>query len=157
MRLSQQTLWLSIGTAFIVVCSLARAWAGDGPSNDDAVKQELKQFQGTWKAVAIRNADGTQASEADLEQTRLIVEGNQFTLKSKDFTILGTFTVNISTKPRSIDAVLKSDEGKESRFFGIYQIQGDTRKSCFALPGKQRPTQFVQEGCIGFEWKRATK
>lgn len=129
--------------------------AGDGASPEDAVKKDLQQFQGTWQAVSIQRADGRQASKDEVQNTRLVVEGNKFTLTGKDYTISGTFTINPAKTPKAIDVLLTATDGSESRFPGIYQIQGNTRKSCFALPGKERPTQFVTEkGFFGFEWRR---
>jgi uncharacterized protein (TIGR03067 family) len=151
MRLWQAAALLSIATVLLG----APRWAvGDSP-RDEAVKKEIKQFQGSWKAVSIRNVDGKQAPDDQIQNTRLIVEGNKFTLTSGEATIKGTFTINPSATPRTIDVSLTSMEGKEIKFLGIYQVQGDTRKSCFALPGKERPSQFTSKpGYLGFEWKR---
>jgi uncharacterized protein (TIGR03067 family) len=133
---------------------LAPLGAGGAPP-DDAAKKELEQFQGSWKAVSILHADGSQASEDEVQNTRLVVEGNKFTLTGKDFTIFGTFTVNPTKSPKTIDVLLTSKDKREIKVLGIYQMQSDKRKSCFALPGEERPTQFSSEkGFFGFEWKR---
>lgn len=121
----------------------------------DPVKAELKLFQGSWKAVSLQQADGRPATEEEIKATRLVVDGNKFTMTGKNFTISGTFTVNPTQTPRHIDVVLTSKEGVETKFPGIYQWNKDTRKSCFAMPDKQRPAQFTSEkGLFGFEWKR---
>jgi uncharacterized protein (TIGR03067 family) len=134
---------------------LSLAPLGDGASSEAAAKQELQQFQGSWKAVSIQQADGRQASQEEIQHTGLVVEGNRFTLTGKGYTISGTFAIDPTRTPKGIDVVLTSKDGGETRFLGIYQIKGDTRKSCFALSGKERPTQFSPEkGYIGFEWKR---
>jgi uncharacterized protein (TIGR03067 family) len=133
---------------------LAPLGTGGAPL-EDAAKKELEQVQGSWKAVSIQHVDGRQASADEVQNTRLVIEGNKFTLTSKDSTIPGTFTVNPAKTPKAIDVLLTSKDGRETKFLGIYQIQGNTRKSCFALPGKERPTQFSsEEGYFGFEWRR---
>jgi len=51
--------------------------------------------------------------------------------------------------------VLKGDNGEETKLLGIYQVKGDIRKSCFAMPQQDRPSQFMTEkGYVSFEWKR---
>jgi uncharacterized protein (TIGR03067 family) len=139
-------------------CSLlvlvAPLGVGAGPL-EDAAKKELEPFQGSWKAVSIQHADGRQASEGEVQNTRLVVEGNKFTLTGKDSTLSGTFTVNPTKTPKTIDVLLTAQDGRETKFLGIYQIEGGTRKSCFALPGRERPAQFSSEkGYFGFEWRR---
>jgi len=38
---------------------------------------------------------------------------------------------------------------------GVYEIKGDTRKSCFAEPGKDRPDRFRKEkGFMVLEWRQ---
>ena len=129
--------------------------AGHGATPEDAAKKELQLFQGIWKAIAVQNADGNRAPEDDVRNTRLVVEGNKFTLTSKNATIAGTFTINPTKTPKTIDVRLESNEGKETKLLGIYQIKGGTRKSCFAFPGKDRPTRFsTEKEYIGFEWQR---
>jgi uncharacterized protein (TIGR03067 family) len=126
-----------------------------GAPPEDAVKNELRQFQGPWKAIAIQQADGRQAPAEEVQYTRLAVEGNKFVLTGKGYTIPGTFTIDPTKSPRAIDVTITPKEGRPLKFLGIYQMKGDTRKSCFALPGRERPTQFsAEKGFIGFEWKR---
>jgi uncharacterized protein (TIGR03067 family) len=126
---------------------------GVGP--EDSAKKELQQFQGPWKAISIQHADGRQASEDEVQNTRLVIQGNKFTLTGKDYTVSGTFSVTPTRTPKAIDVLLMSKEGRETKFLGIYQMRAGTRKSCFALPEKERPTQFSSEkGYFGFEWKR---
>jgi uncharacterized protein (TIGR03067 family) len=134
---------------------LAPLGAGDRVGFEDAAKKELQQFQGPWKALSIQHADGRQASEAEVQDTRLVIQGNKFTLTGKDYSVSGTFSVNPTRTPKAIDVLLTSKEGRETKFLGIYQTRADTRKSCFAFPEKERPTQFSSEkGYFGFEWKR---
>jgi uncharacterized protein (TIGR03067 family) len=134
---------------------LAPLAAGDGTPSEDTLKKELQQFQGSWKAVSMQHADGQQASDDDVQKTRLVVKDNRFTLTGKDYTVEGSFKVNPATTPKSIDVLVISKDGRETKFLGIYEIKGNTRKSCFALGENDRPTRFsTQKGYFGFEWKR---
>ena len=150
MRIGQMNILLGAAAVF----ALTTAWVGGAGAGDDA-KKDLKAFQGTWKAIAVRNADGNPAPDSDLEQTRLTVDGNKFTLKNKDLTIKGTIKLNPIETPKAIDVTLINDDGKETKLLGVYEIKGDVRKSCFALPQRDRPSRFTTEaGYISFEWKR---
>lgn len=116
--------------------------------------KELQLFQGSWQAIALQQADGRMASEDEVRSTSLVVEGNTFTLLAKDLSIRGTFSVDPSKTPRTIDVLLPAN-GQQTLLLGIYRIEGDIRQSCFALPGKERPRDFApKQGHIGFQWKR---
>jgi uncharacterized protein (TIGR03067 family) len=137
----------------IVLTPIALAGAG---SPDDAAKQDLQRYQGTWAAVSIVNPDGRKATEAELRDTRLVVAGNTFTLTSKDLTVSGTFTLDPSRSPKTIDVFVGDTKKTENKLVGIYQIDGEIRRSSFALSGQARPRDFsaLQKGCLQFEWKR---
>jgi uncharacterized protein (TIGR03067 family) len=128
--------------------------AADKP-REDAVKKELAKFQGSWQAVAVQHADGQPGPADEVRQTRLVVEGTKFTLTGKGYSIAGTFTIDPTRTPKAIDVLVTPNDGPKVRFPGIYAVQGDKRKSCFALSGKERPKRFSSgEGLFGFEWKR---
>jgi uncharacterized protein (TIGR03067 family) len=128
------------------------------PPPQDPVKHDLLQFQGSWHALSIWKADGHQAPIEEVRYTRLAVKGDSFVLTGKDYTFSGTFTIDPTKSPRAIDVTITPKEGRPLKFLGIYQmkgVKGDTRKSFFALPGRDRPKQFsAEKGFIGFEWKR---
>jgi uncharacterized protein (TIGR03067 family) len=124
---------------------------------DDALKTDLDRFQGEWRAVSVLSDDGRPVTAEELENTRLIVEGNRFTLKGKESVVTGRFTIDGAKAPKTIDVILDGN-GREKpvRLLGIYRIDGEIRKSCFAMPGEDRPTRFPAsaKGYLQFEWKR---
>jgi uncharacterized protein (TIGR03067 family) len=128
---------------------------GDGVGPNDRVKEELRQFQGAWKAVSIQDADGRKGTKEEVQNTQIVIDGNKFKLTGKDYTIEGSFKINPATTPKSIDVVLTAEDGRETKFLGIYETKGKTRKSCFALQEKERPKEFsTDKGYFGFEWTR---
>ncbi len=151
MRITQVAVLLGI-----IAIAAVGTWLTSGAIfADDPVQAEVKQFQGSWSAVAVQHADGSPAMTEEVLATRLLVEGNKFTLSNKQMNISGTFTVDPTRSPKAIDAVLKTADGPDITVLGIYTIQGDIRQSCFALPGKERPTGFTSDsGYIGFTWRR---
>jgi uncharacterized protein (TIGR03067 family) len=126
------------------------------PPSQDAVQKELKLFQGTWTAVSLQGYDGKPESAEQVQSYSLVVEGDKFVIKDKGNIVLeGTFSVDPTKKIKTIDVYLLGS--KDTVVLGIYQIDGDTRKSCFAELGvKQRPDGFRKEkGFLLVEWKRA--
>ena len=135
----------------LMLCAASCLAAQPAP---EAIKKELKSFQGTWKLVGGQDGTGKPYDEETLKNMVMIVDGNKFTIKDKGAdSIVGTFTIDPTKKIKTIDiAVTKPIDTK---MLGIYQSEGDTRKSCFADPGKDRPDGFRKNaGFTMFEWKR---
>jgi len=126
--------------------------------DDAAVKKDLAKFQGSWQAVSVINMEGKPASPDEVLQFRLVVEGNTFTLREKDNTIRGTFSIDPTRVPKTIDFKLDGAKAEE-KFLGIYRIDGDLRRSCFVPPGQERPKDFPSDpkGYLQFVWKPAPK
>lgn len=128
----------------------------DAPPRE-AAKADLQRFQGTWQAASIYDFEGRPATADDLKHTQLVVSGNRFTLKGKDYAITGRFTIDPIKSPKTIDVILDADEGQQpAKVLGIYRFDGDSRWSCFALPGDERPKKFPAspKGYLQYEWKR---
>ena len=68
----------------------------------------------------------------------------------------GTFTIDPTRAPKTIDVALDGSGKDQTKLLGIYRIEGDTRTSRFALPNNARPVDFgpAREGTVGFTWKR---
>ncbi len=125
-----------------LVCAAARA--ADEPKAD-AVKAELKRFEGTWKFVSME-INGKAVPAANLEDSKLIFEGDRFRSTSEEQN-KGTFAVDPTVTPKTIDIAV--GEGGKIKILGIYQLEGDTYKICSALPGKPRPAEFSAKAGSG--------
>ena len=135
----------------IVVLLLGCSYVVAQPT-DDAVKKELKLFQGKWQATFAQSFDGKEQTPIEIELTKLEVDGDKFTMKTGSLTVTGTFTVDPTKKVKTIDVYFGNS--KDNMIRGIYEIKGDTRKSCFAMPGKDRPTEFRKEKNYQYlEWQ----
>ena len=88
-------------------------------------------------------------------EIQLVVKGNEFTLKGKDFAISGIFTIDASKSPKTIDVTLANTKDPDGKLLGVYEIKGDIRRSCFAMPKQTRPTSVrpPSKGYLMLEWK----
>lgn len=103
-------------------------------STDDAAKKDQKKLQGTWKVQSGR-LDGKDAPPGLLAKWRVVIDGDQVTIKGGMRDQTYTFTLDPSQKPAAIDF--------DSKAKGIYQLKGNTLRLCWAKAGKDRPTKFV--------------
>jgi uncharacterized protein (TIGR03067 family) len=104
-------------------------------------KAELEKFNGTWKGVSVVT-DGKEMPKAEAEAVRLTVKGEKYTLKIGNEEIEGTHKLDPTKTPKHIEAVRTKGPNKGEKLLGIYELEGDTYRACFAAPGKDRPTEF---------------
>jgi uncharacterized protein (TIGR03067 family) len=144
-------LIVSLAALVILVCASVA---------QDAAKKELSQLEGEWSMVS-GQADG-QAMPEELVKTgkrvakdgeTTISIGGQVYLKAK-------FSIDPAKKPKAIDYTMTEGPTKGKTHLGIYELDGDTVKFCFAAPDKERPTEFTaKEGSQRTlsVWKRDKK
>lgn len=110
----------------------------------DALQQEYAKFQGTWRFVSIE-AEGAKSEEADFKDARLIIKGNTFQMPAGPERVAGTFKLDPTQKPKTIDVTFADGPEKGKTALGIYELTGDTYKVCIGLVGKERPKEFVSK------------
>jgi uncharacterized protein (TIGR03067 family) len=114
---------------------------------DDA-RKELEQLQGKWAVVSVER-DG-KADERWKDAVRTI-EGNKYVLAPKEGAkVEGTFKIDPVKKPKVFDSEPAGGQYKGKTLLGIYAVEGDTLKICFAEPGKDRPTEFASKPGSGW-------
>lgn len=118
--------------------------AGLGSPNASFTK-ELKALAGTWRPISAEN-NGYKASEANLKGTRWIRDADgKWTMQRGDKTVVEWAVKNIDAtkKPKTIDIEIVAGPYKGMVYLGIYELDGDTLRICFALPDRpERPTEF---------------
>jgi uncharacterized protein (TIGR03067 family) len=125
-------------TLFVAVAALALAAR---PSADDA-KKELDKFQGTWMFVSIE-ANGMPVPEEAFKDIRLTYKDGSYTFKQGEDVREGTVKIDPTKKPKAIDRTAKNGPNAGKTFKGIYEFDGETLKCCWAVPGGERPKEFV--------------
>ena len=67
----------------------------------------------------------------------------------------GTISLNTKISPPTVDLVPASGPFAGQTFKGIFDLDFDILKACFAFPGKERPKEFnAQEGQVYEIWQR---
>lgn len=122
----------------LMVLAVGFLAAGEAPEKD-AVKKEWKKLEGTWMVVAYEN----NGKKADDDGIKALGEA---TIKDGKYTWStgggGIMVIDPTKKPKQVDYSIVDSEGIVHLYKGIYELDGDTFKDCFALPDMGRPTEF---------------
>ena len=116
---------------------------GANPS-PEAVAEELRKFQGTWKQVAWEKDGVPNPPDEEGWEPRVTFTDDTFvvTLADGRVAIKGTFTLDPTQQPKAVDwtDTFGPDAGKT--FPAIYALEGDRLIFCAADAGQERPTEF---------------
>src|SRR5262245_19781470 len=116
----------------------------DAPARSDATAKEMDKFQGTWRQI-YHERDGVADPPVEPgREPRVTFTGNTFvvTLANGTTAIRGTFEIDPTRQPKSVDwtDTFGPDAGKT--FPAIYSLEGDRLDFCAADEGRERPTVF---------------
>jgi uncharacterized protein (TIGR03067 family) len=121
---------------------------------------EQDRLVGNWTTVSGQE-DGKALPAEKVKGSRVVIAKDHMTVheENNQKRVL-TYKLNAGATPRQIDMTTTegSDKGKTS--LGIYSLQGETLKICFAQPGQDRPKDFTtKEGSksMMFVLKRADR
>ena len=122
---------------------------------DDQAKKDLALLQGEWSMVS-GSADGQPMPDQMAKQMKRVCNGDELTVTMAGQTYLkAKITLDASKSPKTIDYEMTDGLSKDSKQLGIYEVEGDTFKSCFNKPGAERPSDFKPgEGRTVSVWKR---
>jgi len=140
----------------IVLLVLAGSQADDGA----AAKRDMEAMQGEW-TMASGAADGYPIPDTMLRDFRRVCKGDEVvTTMGGRVYMKATVKLDPSKSPKAIDYAVTDGPTKGKTQLGIYQLDGDTFKSCFAAPGAERPADFASkpgDQRTSTVWKRAAK
>jgi uncharacterized protein (TIGR03067 family) len=138
----------------LVAVTISSAWAADDP----AAKKEMDQLQGEWSMVS-GSADGQPMPDEMRKQMKRVCKGDEATTTmGGQMFMKAKFTIDPSKKPKTIDYQMTDGFTKGKTQLGIYEVDGETFKSCFGKPGAERPADFTSkpgDGRTLSVWKRA--
>jgi uncharacterized protein (TIGR03067 family) len=131
-----------------------------GAEQTEAIKKDLAQIQGEWSMVS-GSADGQPMPEAMCQQMKRNCQGDETTTTMAGRVyIKAKITLDPSKNPKTIDYQMTDGFTKGQKQLGIYEVEGDTFKSCFGKPGAERPADFTSkpgDGRTLSVWKREKK
>ncbi len=137
----------------LLAFSVTFTWADDG----ETAKHELALLQGEWTMVS-GSADGQPMTEQYRSQMKRVCQGDEATVTmSGQVYLKAKITLDPARKPKTIDYLMTGGFTKGKAQLGIYEIDGDTFRSCFGAPGAERPTDFTSkpgDGRTLSVWKR---
>jgi uncharacterized protein (TIGR03067 family) len=134
----------------LVVMTIGLLLAADDAK--DEVKKELARFEGTWKWVSLESEKEKLSADA-LKDPRMKLTGDKFAVtgeNAENAIMGGTFKVDPTKKPKTIDVTFTDGPQKGKTMVGIYELEGDTYKVCMDPEGKNRPTEFALKPGSGY-------
>ena len=146
-----------IRKTFLLLLWAAAAISLAGAAESDAIKKDLARLQGEWTMVS-GSADGQPMPDQMLAQMKRVCKGNEVTTTMAGrIYFKAKITLDPSRKPKTIDYEMTEGFTKGKKQLGIFEVDGDTLKSCFGKPGAERPTDFSSQPGDGRTlsvWKR---
>ena len=113
---------------------------------EDGAARELRAMAGSWRPVFMENNGYQSSSEADLSGILWIRDADGRWTARRDGKAVVEWAVrkiDPTQNPRTIDIEVAAGVYKGVVYLGIYELDGDTLRICFALPDKpERPTDF---------------
>jgi uncharacterized protein (TIGR03067 family) len=151
-------------TLMVFAISLATATiSATGNSMNQLIDNDYQRLSGTW-ILSYGVVDGQPVPEETRKKTRLITTRDKFTLSTGAQTGTseeGTFMIDPTKNPKTVDSVQGTGPDKGKTLLGIYEIIDDNHKrACWAPAGKPRPGDFTStpgSGHILQVWERETR
>ncbi len=122
-----------------------------------AARDDLKKLEGTWDRVYME-LEGEVLPPDTIEGWAAMYEGDHLMLRIHGKAYRESIvTLDPSRLPRAMNSWDLDGPAADETVPGIYEIDGDTCKVCFAKPGHKRPKEFTTKSGTGFlycEYKR---
>jgi uncharacterized protein (TIGR03067 family) len=116
-------------------------------SAQDAKKKEMALLEGEWSMISGEANGQALPPETVKSAKRSAKDGETHITIGAKVLFKAKITIDPTKKPKAIDYLMTEGPTKDKTHLGIYELDGDTVKFCFAAPGKDRPTEFsAKEG-----------
>lgn len=146
--------------SILLAVTLILAPSADPPLSD-AIKKDMAALDGEWTMVS-GVMDGKPMDAKTVRTAKRSCENGETSVRiNNQLFMMAKFTIDPGKTPKAIDYKVTSGANKGKTQYGIYEFDGpDTVKFSFALPGKDRPTDFSCKEKSGETlgiWKRVKK
>jgi len=130
-----------VKTHLLVALAAGLLIAADNPDGESA--KERKKLEGVW-AVTSTARNENELPAARLKDLQVIFQNDRFTWKQGDKILAkGTFHIDHTQKPRSIDLTTTEGGGQGETTLGVYDLEENVLRICGAKPGHERPNEFA--------------
>jgi uncharacterized protein (TIGR03067 family) len=127
--------------ACVIVCGISAAASAVGDDKKDTKPIDLN---GTWKLIA-STVDGKKVPADEIEKLKysLIFKDGKYTEASTSGTESGTYKLDASKSPATIDFTIEDGPEKGKTQLGLLKLEGDVLTVAYAKPGSMdRPKGF---------------
>jgi uncharacterized protein (TIGR03067 family) len=133
----------SLFFSLLIVGALFRTIASAEDAKEDGIKADRSRIAGHWQAVALE-VNGNKVMEEDAKKIVVIngLDGTWTLFSEGNLISKGTSTIDPVKAPKAIDFTATDSGGKEDKYLGIYELDDNTRRLCFAPARRDRPTEF---------------
>jgi uncharacterized protein (TIGR03067 family) len=116
----------------------------------DPARTDLDRLQGAWVLVSMET-EGHDVAAEDFKDWTAVYEQNRITLRAGErVRRRGIVTLDPGRKPKAINTWDQDGPYEDQTVPGIYELEGDTLKLCFARPGQERPKEFTTKSGAAF-------
>ncbi|MBY0527653.1 MAG: TIGR03067 domain-containing protein [Gemmataceae bacterium] len=106
-----------------------------------AAPKDEEKFEGSWTVTAAEKR-GKKVDEDELKKMKITIKGSTISIGDGKRDESAEFKLDATKKPKTMDII----PGKEDKpVLGIYDLDGDTLKMCWARPGGERPSKFATD------------
>jgi uncharacterized protein (TIGR03067 family) len=114
-----------------------------GASGQEKGKTDQDKIQGTWTFVTVEKG-GVESTNDIPKDAKVIFTTDKVKIQAEGKEMEIGYKLDPSKKPGHIDLTI-NEGGKDAVLKGVYKLEGDTLKVCFAGPGEKRPTELRSE------------
>ncbi len=107
-----------------------------GEASDDA-----KKIEGIWLPLKVELAGKPMSDAYVKKMVYLKMDSGKYEVQAESLD-KGTYTINASAKPKTIDIVGVEGPNAGKKIPSIYELDGDTLRICYGLAGDKRPVDF---------------
>jgi uncharacterized protein (TIGR03067 family) len=113
---------------------------------DDATKKDQEKLQGTWQTVS-GEFNGDKLDDELCKVLKFVCKSDKFEVQGPADVLnqyaKGTFKLDATTTPKTLDITIGGGEKKGDVIECIYELDGDNLKVCGKLTGKERPADYT--------------